>query len=91
MCREEFVEKNKSNPSGIQEKNLLEISHIRSSYNSVYSSPYHQCITALMDNSRLLLLAICLEMKAKAQTSVNFTDVIMHYKSMSYKNRFKIG
>jgi hypothetical protein len=75
MCREEFTEKYKNNQESIQEEKLLQIEHIRNSYNSVYSSPYHECISALMDNSKLLLLAICLEMKSKALPTVNLNEV----------------
>lgn len=75
MCREEFTVKYQNDQANIKEEGLLEIGHIRSSYNSVYSSPYHECISALMDNSKLLLLAICLEMKSKALPTVGMNEV----------------
>ena len=51
--------------------------HVRSSYSSVYSSPYHQCIQNLMENSKLLLLAICLDMKSKGSATVNLAEVLI--------------
>ena len=51
--------------------------HVRASYSSAYSSPYHQCIQTLMENSKLLLLAICLDMKNKGSATVNLAEVLI--------------
>ena len=69
------MKKYNQDPTSVQDKGLLAIDHVRRSYDSIYSSPYHQCISTLMENSRLLLLAICLEMKTKGLGYVNLGEV----------------
>ena len=75
ICRDEFMKKYKEDPNSVGDKGLLGIDHVRKSYDSIYSSPYHQCISTLMENSRLLLLAICLEMKTKGEGYANMNEV----------------
>jgi hypothetical protein len=60
----------------LKPKELVVIDHMRKSHQMIYSSPYHQCIEMLTDNTKLVLIAIALDLKLKGQFHANLSEVV---------------
>jgi hypothetical protein len=88
ICREEVTKEFTENPATFKDKELLTIDHVRKSHASIYSSPYHQAIEMLMENTKIFLLAVGLEMKHKGQFFANMSEV-SYFLPISYNIRLK--
>ena len=67
-----------------KEEISLNIDHIRTSYHKIYSSPYHQSLSQLQQNSKLFLISTALILKHEGGDFTYLSEV--HY----YINRINI-
>ena len=86
LCKEEFEEKKKTLKNINKEEISLNIDHIRQSYNKIYSSPYHQCLHELHENSKLFLISTALILKHQGGDFTYLSEVMINYYRRKYDN-----
>jgi hypothetical protein len=77
LCREDVVKEFTENPAAFRDHDLVTIDYVRKSHANIYGSPYHKAIEMLMENAKLFLLAIGLDMKFRGQGHANMSEVLL--------------